>query len=280
MAGGERGARPAPPVPPGPIVSLVYRVAEERRPALLEFLGRAIPFYERPGGVRVALYDSVDEPGLVLELVAYASEAEYAADEERVERDPEMRAVLAEWRRLLDGPPEVRRLRPLRLAGEEPAMRPAAPEAIEPVWRERWGVPVVSIAHEYRPEDVEGLLLVAPGGRVLGLVTWAVAGESGESGEIVTLDAFEEGRGHGGRLLGAAEAELGRRGVARVRIVTSNDNPRALGMYVRRGYRLVRLHVDAVCEMRRRKPRVPELGRGGIPLRDLWELEKHLRPGP
>jgi ribosomal protein S18 acetylase RimI-like enzyme len=261
-------------------VSLVYRVAEEWRPALLEFLRRAIPFYERPGGVRVALYDSVDEPGLVLELVAYASEAEYAADQERVERDPEMRAVLAEWRRLLDGPPEVRRLRPLRLAGEEPAMRPAAPEAIEPVWRERWGVPVVSIAHEYRPEDVEGLLLVAPGGRVLGLVTWAVAGESGESGEIVTLDAFEEGRGHGGRLLGAAEAELGRRGVARVRIVTSNDNPRALGMYVRRGYRLVRLHVDAVCEMRRRKPRVPELGRGGIPLRDLWEFEKHLRPGP
>ena len=102
--------------PPGPIVGLTYRVAPERRAALLAFLQRAVPFYERPGGIRVSLYESLDEPGLVLELVAYASEDDYARDQERVEHDTEMRAVLEEFRATVGGAVEVRRMRPLPLA--------------------------------------------------------------------------------------------------------------------------------------------------------------------
>jgi hypothetical protein len=81
-------------VPPGPIVTLVYRVSPEKRAGLLAFLREAFPVYERPGGVRMALYESVDDPGLLLELVAYATEEDYARDQERVERDPEMRSWL------------------------------------------------------------------------------------------------------------------------------------------------------------------------------------------
>ena len=111
------------------------------------------------------------------------------------------------------------------------------------------------------------------GGAVLGLVTWAV---EGESAEIVSLDALESGRRIGARLMEAAEEELRRRGVRTLRVVTTNDNPRALSFYVRRGYRLLRLYPDAMDRVRRLKPRVPLTGSDGIPLRDMWELEKAL----
>jgi len=74
----------------------------------------------------------------------------------------------------------------------------------------------------------------------------------------------------------AAEAELRRRGVRTLRVVTTNDNPRALSFYVRRGYRLVRLHPDAMDRVRWLKPRVPLTGADGIPLRDMWELQREL----
>lgn len=125
---------------------------------------------------------------------------------------------------------------------------------------------------EYLPADVEGLVW-REAGAVLGLVTWAL---EGERAEIVSLDALQPGRRIGGRLMEAAEAELRRRGVRTLRVITTNDNPRALSFYVRRGYRLVRLHPDAMERVRRIKPNVPLTGRDGVPLRDMWELEKEL----
>jgi hypothetical protein len=37
--------------------------------------------------------------------------------------------------------------------------------------------------------------------------------------------------------------------------------------------RLVALHGDAVADSRRLKPEIPEMGDGGIPIRDELELE-------
>ena len=108
---------------------------------------------------------------------------------------------------------------------------------------------------------------------VLGLVTWAV---DGERAEITSLDALQPGRRIGARLMEAAEAELRRRGVRTLRVVTTNDNPRALAFYLRQDYRLVRLHLDAMDHVRRLKPQVPLTGNEGVPLRDMWELEKEL----
>ncbi len=104
-----------PPVPAGPIVSLVYRTTAENRSALIEFLNGALSLYERPGGIRIALYESIDEPGLFFELVAYETEAAFEADQERVEHDPEMKKVLEDWHKLIDGSLEVRRMRPVQL---------------------------------------------------------------------------------------------------------------------------------------------------------------------
>jgi GNAT superfamily N-acetyltransferase len=151
---------------------------------------------------------------------------------------------------------------------------PAGRDLIERVWRERWGLPIVTVRRSYLPDGVEGLVWRDAGGE-RGLVTWAI---EGEEAEIVSLDAFETGRGAGSRLMDAAEAELRRRGVSAVYLTTTNDNLRAFAFYLRRGYRLVRLELDGVERVRAAKPEAspPAAGREGIPLRDMWELERRL----
>jgi len=95
-----------PDIPTGPIVSLVYRVLLNQREELISFLQEALPFYERPGGIRIGLYESVDEPGFFQELVAYDTESSYEADQHRVEEDPEMKKLLEKWHSFIDGPLE------------------------------------------------------------------------------------------------------------------------------------------------------------------------------
>jgi hypothetical protein len=106
--------RPAPP--PGPIITLAYRVSAARRAALVAFLGEAFEVYERPPGVRMALYESADDPELVVELVIYESRAAYDADQVRVDSDPEMVATLTRFREVVGGPVEIRRLVPVDVA--------------------------------------------------------------------------------------------------------------------------------------------------------------------
>jgi ribosomal protein S18 acetylase RimI-like enzyme len=149
----------------------------------------------------------------------------------------------------------------------------ATTELIAREWEELWGLPIVTADREYLPPDVEGLAWRARDGRVLGLVTWAV---DGARAEIVSLNALESGRGIGARLMDAAEGELRRRGVKVAHLVTTNDNARALAFYLRRGYRLVRVHLDAMDRVRQAKPQVPNIGNDGIPLRDMWGLEREL----
>jgi GNAT superfamily N-acetyltransferase len=150
----------------------------------------------------------------------------------------------------------------------------AAPtEFIARVWEEQWGLPVVTAKREYMPRDVEGFVWRSSDGRTLGLVTWVV---DGARAEIVSLNALEPGRRIGSRLMDAAEEELRRRDVRTAHLITTNDNPRAFSFYVRRGYRLVRLHLDAMDRVRQIKPQVPVTGNDGIPLRDMWELERAL----
>lgn len=102
-----------PPVPEGPIVTLSWRVKPERRAEMLSVLHEAFPFYEKPGGIRMALFEDLDHPNSFLEVAAYADRVTYDADQVRVEKDPEMRAMLARWRAIVDGSVEVRRMVPV-----------------------------------------------------------------------------------------------------------------------------------------------------------------------
>lgn len=154
------------------------------------------------------------------------------------------------------------------------SLRTATEEEIERDWREfTGGAPVVGILRQYEASDVQGLVWEDQSSGQHGLVSWRV---DGERAEIVSVHAEPTGGTVGTRLMDAAEGELQRRGVKKVVLATTNDNVRALNFYLKRGYRLVSVHLDAMDAVRRVKPTVPEIGTEGIPLRDMWEVEKEL----
>jgi ribosomal protein S18 acetylase RimI-like enzyme len=156
----------------------------------------------------------------------------------------------------------------------EPEVRPATPAEIEADWREfTGGPPVVGLLRQYEPSEVEGIVWRdAESGR-RGVVTWWI---DGDRAEITSVHAEPQGGGVGTRLMDAAEEELRRRGVKTAVLATTNDNARALNFYIRRGYRLVRLHLDEMDRVRAVKPGVPATGREGVALQDMWELKKRL----
>lgn len=94
--------------------------------------------------------------------------------------------------------------------------------------------------------------------------------------EVVSLNAFEPGRGIGSMLLSSAENLARARGCQRLWLVTSNDNVDALAFYQKRGFRLLAVHRDAITEARKLKPQIPLVAENGIPIRDEIELEKSL----
>jgi ribosomal protein S18 acetylase RimI-like enzyme len=156
----------------------------------------------------------------------------------------------------------------------EPEVRAPTLEEIEADWREfTGGPPVIGLLREYQPGHVDGIVWRdAESGRT-GFITWWI---DGERAEIVSVHAEPPGGGAGTRVMDAAEEELRRRGVKTAVLATTNDNARALNFYIRRGYRLVRLHLDAIHRVRALKPGVPLTGRDGVSLQDMWELEKRL----
>ena len=135
---------------------------------------------------------------------------------------------------------------------------------------DRWGAPTV-VGHGvvYEPDRLPGFAAYA-GGALAGLLTYRIAGAACE---IVTLDSLREGTGVATALIAAAEAAAQAAGCARLWLITTNDNLRALRFYQKRGFRMVAVHRGAVDRARALKPEIPLLGNDGIPLRDEIELE-------
>lgn len=73
----------------------------------------------------------------------------------------------------------------------EGRLEPVDQEFIRQRWQGTWGFPVVSIDRTYMPEDVTGLCWRDEWGEPQGLVTWHI---EGDQAEIVTLDAYQQGR--------------------------------------------------------------------------------------
>ena len=138
---------------------------------------------------------------------------------------------------------------------------------------ERWGAKeIVSRGRLRDASELPGFAAV-DSGRPIGLVTYAV---EGDSCELVTLDSLAEGAGVGSALLEAAVEVARAGGCRRLWLITTNDNLPALRFYQKRGFRLAAVHRDALAESRRLKPSLPPVGRDGIPLRDEFELELQL----
>lgn len=139
--------------------------------------------------------------------------------------------------------------------------------------RDSWGaVEVVSRGRLHDASALPGLVAEA-GGETLGLATYRVAGDECE---LVTIDAYEPGRGVGTGLLEAVADEARRLGCRRLWLITTNDNVDALRFYQRRGLHLVAVHVDGVDASRRLKPGIALVGQHGIPIRDELQLSLDL----
>ena len=108
---------------------------------------------------------------------------------------------------------------------------------------------------------------------VIGLVTYTFFGDICE---IVSLDSKRENIGIGSALLKEIEKIAIDNNCKKMRLITTNDNMRALQFYQKRGYCLTKLYPNAMEEVRKVKPNVPALGDNDIPLRDEIELEKQL----
>jgi ribosomal protein S18 acetylase RimI-like enzyme len=147
-------------------------------------------------------------------------------------------------------------------------------EWVERLIVERWGEPiVVGRGRVWTPVELPGFAAFEDD-RCVGLLTYEI---EGDALEIVTIDALVEGQGIGTALLRAVEEVARAKGCRRLRLVTTNNNVRALLFYQRAGFRLVALVPGAVEESRKLKPSIPELDAAGLPIRDELHLELPLR---
>ena len=133
-----------------------------------------------------------------------------------------------------------------------------------------WGTAqLVSRGHIHEAAKLPALVC-EDGDEPVGVVTYDIRDRQCE---LVTLNAFEDGRGVGSALLAAVAKEATAQGCRRLWLITTNDNLRALAFYQRRGLRLAALYPGAVDESRRIKPSISLVAENGIPIRDELELE-------
>ncbi len=133
-----------------------------------------------------------------------------------------------------------------------------------------WGDPRIAVHGELYDASTLPCLVAERAAEVVGLLTYT---EREREVEIVTCSAEPSGQGIGRALVSSLIEEFREHGVRRVWCTTTNDNLPALAFWQRLGFRLVALRPRAVDEARKLKPQIPELGHGGLPLRDELDLE-------
>ena len=93
---------------------------------------------------------------------------------------------------------------------------------------------------------------------------------------MISLDSIREGQGIGTNLMNDVELLVKQKGLAQIKLITTNDNLNELKFYQKRGYRIVKVIPDAVAKARKIKPSIPLVGIDAIPLHDELELVKRI----
>ena len=137
-----------------------------------------------------------------------------------------------------------------------------------------WGSPEMVNSHgTFRCDELEGFAVTDEKGDIKGLITYFIAGNECE---VVSLDSIAENKGIGSLLLQEVERVSKRKQCKSIKLITTNDNMRALMFYQKRGYTLAELYVNAVDKARKVKPEIPFVADNGIPIRDEILLVKDL----
>ncbi|MBU9723039.1 MULTISPECIES: GNAT family N-acetyltransferase [Bacillaceae] len=125
----------------------------------------------------------------------------------------------------------------------------------------------------YDCSTLDGFIILNEEDKIIGLITYIF---KEKECEIISLDSIEEGKGIGTHLVQAVENLAINRKCKLVKLITTNDNLRALKFYQKRGFILSQIINDAVEKARKIKPEIPFIGNDGIPIRDEIELIKVL----
>lgn len=96
---------------------------------------------------------------------------------------------------------------------------------------------------------------------IIGLITYIW---EGDICEIISLDSEIEGKGIGTILIDKV-CEIARsNGCKEVKVITTNDNVRAMEFYQKKGFRLVEVKFNEVNQSRSIKPEIPLIADNGI----------------
>ena len=137
-----------------------------------------------------------------------------------------------------------------------------------------WGTVVARLGELVDLAELPALVAEIDG-EPAGLLTWRHDAGTGEI-EVVGLEAWVRERGVGAALLRAVRRQARQLGVARLWLITNNDNLAALRFYQRRGWQLCGVHVGGTDRSRAVKPSIPLVGDHGIPIHHEIELELRL----
>jgi DNA-3-methyladenine glycosylase I len=160
-------------------------------------------------------------------------------------------------------------MKSIQIRGRIPEDLPWVIEVLTQAWGD---TRVVSSGHVHRADQLPGLVALVDG-EPAGLATYKM---DDEACELVTLNSLRSGLGIGSMLIEAIAKHAAEAGCVRLRLITTNDNLKALAFYQKRGFRLVEVRPDAVEQARQLKPEIPASGQDGIPIMDELVLELNI----
>lgn len=102
-------------------------------------------------------------------------------------------------------------------------------------------------------------------GKILGLLSYK---KFNDYIEIISLHSNIENIGIGNNLLTKIEEIAINIGIKRIKVITTNENLRALYFYQKKGYRITEILPNAVDKARILKPTIPLVGENGIEIKD------------
>lgn len=147
---------------------------------------------------------------------------------------------------------------------------------IETFLSEYWGSPkIVSRGKMHNAAKLPRFVARDISNKLVGLVVYRID-EQDNNCELVAIATKIRSEGIGSQLLKKVEKVALKKKCPRIWLITLNDNIEAAAFYIKKGYRLVAVHIDALEESRKLKPQLPKVGKHGITLMDEWEFEKEL----
>ncbi|MEK4873524.1 GNAT family N-acetyltransferase [Bacillus sp. FSL W8-0102] len=149
-------------------------------------------------------------------------------------------------------------------------------EFILKFFKEQWGsTEMVTSSGTYDCLELDGFVSLNLKGEINGFITFYI---SKDECEIISLDSMEENKGIGTSLLNRVEFFAKEQNCKKMKLITTNDNLRAIRFYQKRGYQCVKVIPNAVNIARKRKPEIPLMNpENHIPIRDEFLFVKEIQ---